>query len=67
MKPLIIVSVSGGCVQAVYCDVPAKIVVADFDNYRHDDALCREVDPDPIESADDLILEDQVVVRVTQK
>ena len=54
---LVIVEVSGGVVQAVYCDCNVKVIIADWDNAEVGDDLCHESMPIPLAIADEKILE----------
>ncbi len=49
---LVIVEVSGGAVQAVYCDCNVKVIIADRDNAEVGDTLCQETSIEPLMSAD---------------
>lgn len=61
MKTTVIISVSGGVVEAAYAASPVEVVVADFDNYAVGAELCSQLEVEPLENADDLIREHPLV------
>lgn len=66
MKTTVIISVSGGLVEAAYTDGnvgSVEIIVADFDNFAVGAELCSRLGVEPLENADDLIRENPLVER----
>jgi hypothetical protein len=65
-NPVIVVSVSGGAVDAVYLNTrPIPVIVADFDTWKAGGDLCSEMQTEPLSNADDLVLENPLLKKLT--
>ena len=66
MKTTVIISVSGGVVEAAYVTGEVEVIVADFDNHAVGSELCSRLEVEPLENADDLIRENPLVERALE-
>jgi hypothetical protein len=60
-KPLIVISVSGGVVQEIFCNKPIEVIVADFDEREVGKRLCSRRSAEKLSLADPEIQKDSLV------
>lgn len=64
MDPTLIIEVSGGCVQAVYCEDAIRVIVADWDHHKSGGNLCHELNAVfALIQAPGKILQDKLILK----